>query len=123
MRPRLYDYLGGMTKTLGGHPVEFNGPEDHMHLIVSIPATMPIADFMRELKCDSSNWIHASYPDLAAFSWQDGYSIFTISPSILPAVIKYVRNQVEYHKGVSFRDELIWLLKNHGIEFDEKYLQ
>ena len=120
--PRLCEYMGGMIRAHKGHPVLINGPEDHLHFVLSIPVTTAIADFMRELKSWSSVWIHQTFPDLRAFAWQDGYAVFSVSPSVLPKVVEYVRNQQEHHKKVSFRDELIWLLKNHGIEFDERYL-
>ena len=37
-------------------------------------------------------------------------------------LIEYVKNQKEHHKEVNFRDEYIGLLKEHRIEFDEKFL-
>jgi len=120
--PRLCQFLGGMIKQQGGQPTEINGPEDRVHVVGSISPTISIADCLRDLKANSTGWIHETFPEMKDFFWQDGYSAFTISPSVLPKVIQYVRNQQEHHKKVTFREELIWLLKNHGIEFDEKYL-
>jgi hypothetical protein len=54
--------------------------------------------------------------------WQEGYGGFTYSISAKDNLIEYVKNQKEHHKKVSFREEYISLLKEHGIEFDEKYL-
>jgi len=122
MRPRLCEYMAGIVRNHQGHPLLINGPEDHVHLVLSIPVTTAVADFMRELKSISSGWVHQTFPELRAFAWQDGYAIFSVSSSVLPKVLEYVQNQEEHHKKVSFRDELIWLLKNHGVEFDEKYI-
>ncbi|HAU37869.1 MAG TPA: IS200/IS605 family transposase [Phycisphaerales bacterium] len=122
LMPRLCEYLGGMIKTQGGHSIEINGPEDHIHIVASVSPTLALADCLRDLKPNSTNWIHETFPGLRDFAWQDGYSAFTVSPSVLSKVVQYVKNQQEHHKKVSFRDELAWLLKNHGIEFDEKYL-
>jgi putative transposase len=55
-------------------------------------------------------------------SWQDGYGAFTYSMKEKDKLIEYVKNQEEHHKTISFRDEFIDLLKDHEIEFDEKYL-
>lgn len=120
--PRLCEYLGGMVCRQGGRPIEFNGPPDHLHLVLSLGPAAAIADFLRDLKSISSGWVHKTFPELGDFAWQDGYSIFTVSPSVLAGVVAYVRDQQEHHAKVSFKDELAWLLKNHGIPFDEKFL-
>ena len=53
------------------------------------------------------------------FAWQIGYGAFTVSESQVAAVRKYIQRQEEHHKRVSFKDELISLLRKHRIEFDE----
>lgn len=121
--PRLCQYLGGMIKHQKGEPILINGPEDHIHIVASLSPTIALADALRDMKANCTNWIHETFPSLKSFFWQDGYSAFTVSPSSLPRVIEYIRNQQEHHKKASFRDELIWLLQNHGIQLDEKYIQ
>jgi len=120
--PRICEYMGGMIRQVKGHPILINGPEDHLHVVCSIPPTITVADFIRDLKSNCTSWIHDTFPDLRDFCWQDGYAAFTVSPTVLPRLLNYVLAQQEHHKKVSFRDELIWLLKNHGIGFDERYL-
>jgi len=115
--------MGGFIRNHKGHPYLINGTEDHLHCVHSIPVTMAIADFMREMKGWTSRWIHETFPSLRAFTWQESYAMFTVSPGILPKVMEYVRNQQEHHKKSTFRDELIWLLKNHGVEFDERFIE
>jgi len=56
------------------------------------------------------------------FRWQTGYSIFTVSPSKVAEVKKYIKNQEAHHRKSTFREELRALLKAHGVEFDERYL-
>ncbi len=60
------------------------------------------------------------FPDFAG--WQDGYGAFTYHNSLINTLIEYVKNQEEHHKQTTFRDEYIALLREHGIDFDEKYL-
>ncbi|MFA6135502.1 MAG: IS200/IS605 family transposase [Phycisphaerae bacterium] len=122
LRPRICEFLAGMIRRQGGHPVLINGPEDHVHIVAEIPPTLAIADSLRDLKANCTNWIHDTLPDMKTFSWQEGYSAFSVSPSVLPNLLRYVRNQQEHHKKTTFTDEMIWLLKSHGIIFDEKYL-
>ena len=120
--PRLCQYLGGMIKTQGGQPVEINGPEDHIHIVASLSPKVSISDSLRDLKANSTNWVHESCSDLQDFYWQEGYSAFSVSPSVLPKVVRYVRGQQAHHKKVSFEDELKWLLDSHGVKYDERYL-
>jgi hypothetical protein len=45
-----------------------------------------------------------------------------LSGSQLPAVCEYVVNQEAHHRGVTFKEELLSLLRKHNIGFDERYL-
>lgn len=57
------------------------------------------------------------------YGWQDGYGAFTYSFSAKNSLIEYVKNQEEHHKNKTYREELIELLNEHEVEFDEKYLE
>jgi hypothetical protein len=74
------------------------------------------------LKALSSGWVHREFPEHRAFSWQLGYAAFTVSESQVDKVRQYIRNQKKHHRKVSFQEELIALLRAHGVEFDEEYL-
>ena len=77
---------------------------------------------MRELKADSTGWVHKSFPDQKLFAWQTGYGAFSVSHSSLAEVEKYIANQEEHHRKISFQEEFLTFLKKHEIEFDERYL-
>ena len=79
-----------------------------------------IADVLRDLKKDSSTWIKEKFD--RRFLWQEGYAAFTVSPTATDAVRRYIANQEEHHRKVSFVEELKSLLAAAGIEYDEKYL-
>ena len=55
--------------------------------------------------------------------WQDGYGAFTASHSDKDRLVEYIKNQQEHHRKETFLDEYRRLLKEAGIEFDEKYLE
>ena len=74
------------------------------------------------LKGGSSKWIHDEFANLSTFGWQDGYGIFSVSKSQVPDVIRYIENQEEHHKKVSFQDEYRAFLNAYKIEFDERYI-
>jgi REP element-mobilizing transposase RayT len=119
---RLYDYIGGTIRGLGGISLELNGTEDHIHLLAKLRPDRSVSAVLRELKANASGWMHDVFPERRDFSWQRGYGAFTVSHSNVEEVRNYIRRQKERHKRVSFRDEFIQFLKANGIEYDERYL-
>ena len=119
---RIYQYIGGVVKGLGAILIEIGGTSNHVHLLVSLPKTMSLADFMRTVKAESSRWIKTINPYYGGFSWQNGYGAFSVSASVLPKVKQYILNQEEHHKTLTFRDEYKAFLQAYGIEYDERYL-
>ena len=119
---RLYDYIGGTIRSLGGICLELNGTEDHVHLLAKLRPTRAVSDVLRELKANASCWMHEVFPSLNNFSWQRGYGAFTVSHSNVNEVRRYIARQKEHHQKVSFRDEFIQFLKANGIEYDERFI-
>ncbi len=120
---RLYPYIGGIARDNGMIILEIGGIENHVHLLLSIPATQPIAKAMQIIKGGSSKWVHDTFPhEQSEFAWQEGYGAFSIGISQIPNTRQYICRQKEHHKGTSFEDEFRAFLKGHVIEFDEKYV-
>jgi REP element-mobilizing transposase RayT len=122
IRPRLYPYLGGLIRAEGGHPVTIGGMPDHVHILARLGQAKALADVMRVVKTNSSKWVHDTFPEAVGFGWQTGYGAFTIGQSSLDAVRRYIEDQEEHHKKRSCQDEFRAMLRQHGIEFDERYL-
>jgi REP element-mobilizing transposase RayT len=102
--------------------LSIGGVEDHVHLLLSLPATMPMAKAMQLIKGGSSKWVHEMFPDQRLFAWQTKYGAFSVSASQSDKIIKYIENQPEHHRKMSFQEEFVALLKKHNIEYDERYL-
>jgi putative transposase len=119
---RLYDYIGGTIRGVGGISLELNGTTDHVHLLAKLRPDRALSDVLRDLKANASGWMHDVFPLLKDFSWQRGYGAFTVSQSNVEEVRRYILRQKEHHEKVSFRDEFIHFLKANGIEYDERYL-
>lgn len=119
---RLYGYLGGVLKNKSAKPLAVGGMQDHMHVYASLPATVSLARIANALKANSTRWIRRSVPRLEKFSWQKGYGAFTVSKSLEPALIEYIRNQERHHSRQRFQEEFVALLERHGINYDERYL-
>ncbi len=77
---------------------------------------------MEDLKTASSKWLKTQSPKLKKFSWQSGYGAFSVGPSDLPALRRYIEAQDAHHAKHSFQEEFLALLKKYGIEYDERYL-
>jgi len=121
-QPRLYAYIGGTIRGLGGISLGTNGIEDHVHVLAKLRPDKALSDVLRELKAGASGWMHDVFPSLSDFSWQRGYGAFTVSQSNLQQVQHYLMNQKEHHQRISFRDEFIQFLRANEIEFDERYV-
>jgi REP element-mobilizing transposase RayT len=121
IKPRLFDYMGGIIRNKDGASLLINGPDDHVHILARIPTTISISDFLRDLKGDSSLWVH---DELAQrdFAWQTGYAAFSVSKSSLEDVRTYIANQEEHHRHVSFQDEYLAFLKRHEIDYDPRFV-
>ncbi len=122
MRPRLFEYLGGILKNQKGRLVSAGGIEDHVHLLVSLSRQASISDTLRDLKSNSSGWIHETFPEERSFAWQSGYGAFSVSFSALDSVHKYLANQKEHHAKQSFQEEFIAFIKLHELEYDDRYI-
>ncbi len=117
---RLFAYMGGIIRERKVIPLIINGPADHVHLLVSMPATESIAELVRVLKTNSSRWVHEQFPARRGFGWQTGYAAFTVSGSRREAVRNYIAVQQEHHRRVSFQDEFVSFLRKHGMDWDSR---
>ena len=120
-RPRIHEYLGGTIRGLKGIPHAVGGTADHVHLLLSLRASHCLADVMREVKSESSGWIHREI-QWARFGWQEGYGAFTVGAPDLEKVRSYVLNQEEHHRVKTFQQEYVKMLERGMVEYDERFL-
>ena len=119
--PRLHAWLGGAVRQIDGVADIINGMPDHVHLLLSLRPKHSPAEIARNIKAGSSEWMHRELR-VPAFGWQDGYFVCTISPIQLGGVRRYIGNQKEHHRKLTWEEELKQLLTRAGIEYDPKYL-
>ena len=112
----LYAYLGGVARSEGFPLIAAGGTENHVHLLVVLPASYCLAHAVQKMKGSSSRWMGRG------FSWQEGYGAFSVSPSQVPIVKAYIRKQEEHHRKRNFEQEFVALLRNCGIQYDEHYV-
>ncbi len=118
---RLYAYQSGIFKNLESPAIVIGSMPDHVHALFSLSKNYPLKKIVEEVKKTSSKWMkeQTANPD---FYWQGGYAAFSVSQSNVEQVRKYIENQREHHKRLSFQDELRELFRRHGVEFDERYV-
>ena len=121
-KERLYEYIGGTIRGLGGILLAINGMPDHVHVLAKLRPDKAVAAVLRDLKANSSGWMHDVFPDLRDFKWQRGYGAFTVSASQIERVAKYIAEQEIHHAKQTSRDEFVRLLTANDVEFDEEYL-
>ena len=121
LRPGLLAYLGGIVRNIHGKLIDSNARPDHVHCLLSLPPALAVAEALRVIKSNSSLWVHETW-QRAAFAGQAGYGAFSVSQSNVPAVVKYIQDQEQHHRKISFQEEFIAFLKAQGIAYDERYI-
>ena len=112
----LWAYLGGIARTNGFKALAIGGTDDHVHVLISLPSTMPLAKAVQLLKGGSSKWMNDS--GVGGFAWQEGYGGFSVGISQQVDTISYINAQGEHHHKRGFESEFVAFLKKHGIEYD-----
>ena len=122
IRDGLYAYQAGILKHWNSPALVIGGVADHVHVLFSLSKNHVLMKIVEEVKKGSSKWMKTHGPQNKDFHWQTGYAAFSVSPSNVVEVQRYIENQEEYHRRMTFQDELRTLFGRHGIEFDERYV-
>ena len=121
-KEELHKYITGLVQNRNTKMLAVHSMPDHTHIFVGFKPAISIADFVKEIKVESNEFINAKNWTKQKFSWQEGYGVFSYSHSHIDKVIKYVLNQEEHHQVKTFREEYHQLLEKFEIPFEEKYL-
>jgi putative transposase len=121
-KEELYKYITGIVRNQGQKLISINGMADHVHILIGLKPAMALADLVREIKADSTNFINNQKWVHGRFNWQEGYGAFSYGHSQLDTIIRYIQNQQQHHKRSSFKNEYLTLLRKFDIAFEEKYV-
>jgi REP element-mobilizing transposase RayT len=122
VQPRIHAYLATICRDLGAELVHVGGVADHVHILTALPRTLSQAELIEQIKKASSRWIKTLHARYRGFFWQRGYGAFSVSPSQVDSVLKYIRTQQEHHRTRTFQEEYRALLRKHCVDFDERYV-
>lgn len=122
LKEELYKYMTGIVTNNKQKLIAINGMSDHIHILIGLKPAMALADLVRDIKADSSDFINRRKWVRGRFSWQEGYGAFSYGHSQLDTVIRYIRNQEQHHRRRTFKDEYLTWLKKLEVPFEEKYI-
>ena len=121
-KEQLYKYITGIVRNHGQKLIAINGMADHVHVLIGLKPAMALADLVREMKADSTNFINQRKLVHGRFNWQEGYGAFSYGHSQLDRIIHYIQGQERHHQKQSFKNEYMALLRKFDIAFDDKYV-
>ncbi len=123
IRSELYAYNATILRNDVDSPaILINGIEDHIHILCCLSRKCAVVDVIKASKTETTKWLKRQSPSLHDFQWQAGYGALSVSASNVEQVKRYIANQEEHHKCMSFQDEFRELCKRHGIEIDERHV-
>jgi putative transposase len=118
----LFAYMGAAIKRVEGVPHLINGTADHVYILTSLPRTITLSKYIEEIKRNSSRWIKTKNSNYQKFAWQSGYGAFSVSSSQKGAVARYIAEQKEHHRKITFKEEFLVFLKKYNVKYDEQYV-
>ena len=121
-KEELHKYITGIVRKKDQKLISINGMSDHIHILIGLRPAMALAELVRDIKSDSSEWVNRKKLARGKFGWQEGYGAFSYGHSQLDTIIRYIQNQEKHHQRRSFKNEYLTLLRKFEIEFKEKYV-
>jgi REP-associated tyrosine transposase len=122
IRERVWAYQSRTLQNIECNSITIGGVADHVHVLCNLTKNLPATKVLEILKRDSSKFIKTLHSTLRDFHWQDGYGLFSVSPSHVEAVRQYIFHQEEHHKKETFQEEYLRILKKYQAPFNEQYL-
>ncbi len=93
----VYRAIGAKCETLCTEVIAIGGVEDHVHLLVKLPATIAVADLVKHIKGATSHLANFQLPDGGSFRWQGSYAAFSVESERIPTLVKYIATQRTHH--------------------------
>jgi REP element-mobilizing transposase RayT len=93
LQQRLWPFLGGIAREHDMKALMIGGMEDHTHMLLSLPGSVPVAKAMQLIKGGSSKWVHETFPEQRCFAWQEKYGAFSVSVSQIETITNSSRTR------------------------------
>ncbi|MBP5557636.1 MAG: IS200/IS605 family transposase [Bacteroidales bacterium] len=117
----LYSYVHGFINNKEARLYRIGGMPDHVHLFVSLPATLAMSKFVQELKVSTSKWLKEN-PHFPLFDrWSKEYAGFSYNLRDKDMIVGYIAKQKKHHQHKTFAQEYWAFLLENGVEIKEEY--
>ncbi len=116
----LYRYIWGIIDNSKSTLYRINGMEDHLHILMSLNPTIALADFMRDMKAETSKMLKRTAGFERFTAWSEGYAALTYCLKDKNIIVNYIKEQREHHRTLSFREEYEKFLDEMGLSLDER---
>jgi putative transposase len=97
-RPQLLKIVNDEAKKLGGWPIRHNAMPNHVHLLIRLPPTATVSEFIGALKGAASHRVNEEIRPNFRFMWQEGYGVLTLRKDEVEKVSQYIDNQETHHR-------------------------
>ena len=93
----VYRAIEAKATELNAETLAIGGVEDHVHLLVRLPATITIADLVQQVKGASAHLVTHELRPGEFFQWQGAYAAFSVSQRQIKTAKAYIAQQKEHH--------------------------
>ncbi len=118
---RLYQFVGGICKSLNSPVLKVGGYHDHIHILCNLSKNISLVKLIQDIKGRSSLWLKDENPITRNFYWQDGYAAFSVGRHELEKLILYIGNQKMHHGLADYQAEMRAIMSAYGMVWDERY--
>lgn len=116
-RERIEKFITGVVKNYNCKLYAIYANPEHVHFLISRSPNIS-EEYLADIIAESSvKFINKNKLVKGNFDWQSTASAFSVSKSDVDKVCKYILNQKEHHRKVTFKEEY-----DKFIEFYEKTL-
>jgi len=116
----LYRFIWKIVTDLKCNLLRIGGIQNHIHMLVNLHPSVPLAKLMQDVKGRSSTWMKSDCRFINFNGWAAEYYGCTISPEQKHAVIEYIKGQVIHHHGEPVNDELTGMYRYAGLTYDNR---
>jgi putative transposase len=96
-RPELLKIIREEAQKRGAWPIRHNAMPDHVHLLVRLPPTVAVSDFIGQVKGAASHRVNEEIKPSFQLKWQEGYGVLTLRKDEVEKVSRYIDSQETHH--------------------------
>jgi len=116
IRDKVVFHILENSKIKGIYIDHINGYHEHLHALISLGSSQPISEVMQKIKGESSFWINKNKLTRSRFEWQDDFYAVSVGMQQLGKLRKYIRNQFQHHRKLSFQEELDNIIAEYRLD-------